>query len=269
MTNTPPKGLIQPQISTQYFDLERRPPSNELRPWVEYYWVIRWDLTGQPAYTQSNLPHAAHHMVINPFGQSGVVGIHTKRFEYTLRGAGQLLGVRFKTATFGCFYPHKLSALNDTYTPVESIFKLDNALCDTDLLTQWVAQNEIDKAVIGIERIVSSATKQVPEGAKLAAAMVKRIEGDFSLCQVQQLAAIYRMSERSVQRLFDQYIGVSPKWVIHRYRIFEALAQLDSNASLSLSQLAVSLGYHDQAHFSRVFKKMVGLTPKAYLAGIT
>ena len=72
------------------------------------------------------------------------------------------------------------------------------------------------------------------------------------------------MNTRALQRLFAKYVGVSPKWVIQRYRLHEAAEQLASGAPISHSELALTLGYSDQAHFTRDFKAMVGTSPAAY-----
>ncbi|MNW05908.1 DNA-binding transcriptional activator FeaR [compost metagenome] len=70
-----------------------------------------------------------------------------------------------------------------------------------------------------------------------------------------------------MQRLFDQYIGVSPKWVIRLYRIQDAAERLDNGTYGELVGLAMDLGYHDQAHFSKDFKNVTGQTPEEYLRG--
>jgi AraC-like DNA-binding protein len=49
--------------------------------------------------------------------------------------------------------------------------------------------------------------------------------------------------------------------VIRRYRMHEAAAQLRSKTPPPLAELAASLGYADQAHFTRDFKSVVGRTP--------
>ena len=67
-----------------------------------------------------------------------------------------------------------------------------------------------------------------------------------------------------LQRLFGRYVGVSPKWVIQRYRLHEAAEQLATGESVSQTELALNLGYSDQAHFIRDFKAIVGVSPAAY-----
>ncbi len=72
------------------------------------------------------------------------------------------------------------------------------------------------------------------------------------------------LSKRTLQRLFNQYVGVSPKWVIKRYRLHEATELLDNGGVVDWPKLALELGYFDQAHFIKDFKSIVGKTPVEY-----
>ncbi len=69
---------------------------------------------------------------------------------------------------------------------------------------------------------------------------------------VDQLAAKACMSVRSLQRLFKEYVGVPPKWVIRRYRLHELVERLHSGKTFDGAKLALDLGYADQAHLGRV-----------------
>jgi transcriptional regulator GlxA family with amidase domain len=83
--------------------------------------------------------------------------------------------------------------------------------------------------------------------------------------RVDQLADLAGTSVRSLQRLFATYVGVSPKAVLARYRLQDAAAAIDDGEVEDLAGLAASLGWFDQAHFSRDFRSVVGMTPSAYL----
>jgi transcriptional regulator GlxA family with amidase domain len=96
----------------------------------------------------------------------------------------------------------------------------------------------------------------------LVAAMIE----DRSLVRVDQVAALGGLGVRSLQRLFAGYVGVSPKAVLARYRLQDAAAAIDAGEVDDLADLAASLGWFDQAHFSRDFRAVVGVPPSAYRA---
>jgi len=91
-------------------------------------------------------------------------------------------------------------------------------------------------------------------------ALVQTIAERRDIVRVEQVASA--LNVRALQRLFREYVGVSPKWVIQRYRLFEAAERLAAGADGA--EVAQSLGYFDQAHFIRDFKAMVGQSPGAY-----
>ena len=72
---------------------------------------------------------------------------------------------------------------------------------------------------------------------------------------------------RQLQRLFKEYVGVSPKWVIQRYRLFDAAERIAAGTIVKGADLALELGYADQAHFIRDFKT-VGRSPADYARSI-
>jgi AraC-like DNA-binding protein len=52
--------------------------------------------------------------------------------------------------------------------------------------------------------------------------IVQAIASDRSLTRVEMLAPRFSIGLRQLQRVFRAYVGVSPKWVIQRYRLIEA-----------------------------------------------
>jgi AraC-like DNA-binding protein len=61
---------------------------------------------------------------------------------------------------------------------------------------------------------------------------------------------------------------VTPKWVICRFRLHEALAQLEKSGNdkdrIDWVSFALDLGYFDQSHFIKDFTGMVGCSPQEY-----
>jgi AraC-like DNA-binding protein len=76
------------------------------------------------------------------------------------------------------------------------------------------------------------------------------------------------LTERRLQRLFADYVGVSPKWVMRRARLHEAALRVEADgpASVNWAVLAADLGYADQAHLARDFTATLGVSPSRYAA---
>ena len=80
---------------------------------------------------------------------------------------------------------------------------------------------------------------------------------------LEDMAAEASLSPSHFARLFKQTIGQSPYQFLMTYRIEQAKRMLDKPNALAID-IALHCGFSDQAHFSRTFKKIEGITPKQY-----
>jgi AraC-like DNA-binding protein len=94
--------------------------------------------------------------------------------------------------------------------------------------------------------------------------LLARIAQDTAIVSVEDVLTLSGLNKRGLQRLFQKYVGISPKWVIQRYRLHEAIAQVQAGKALSWTALALELGYFDQAHLVRDFRQLVGMAPGLY-----
>jgi AraC family transcriptional regulator len=80
---------------------------------------------------------------------------------------------------------------------------------------------------------------------------------------VAELAALVNLSPHYFSMLFRRALGVPPHQYVLQERIAEA-CRLLAAGQMTLSELASSLGFADQSHFSRAFRKITGMTPRMY-----
>jgi AraC-like DNA-binding protein len=122
------------------------------------------------------------------------------------------------------------------------------------------------EAAAGLLRGARPAEDPVAEQVAALAALITR---DRGLYRVAQLAEVSGLTERRLQRMFADYVGVSPKWVMRRARLHEAAlrAEASGHAAVNWAALAADLGYADQAHLTRDFTATIGVPPARYAAG--
>ena len=76
-------------------------------------------------------------------------------------------------------------------------------------------------------------------------------------------STIIPSSYKTLSRLFQEVIGISPKEYVQIKRINQSLALFASTKDIKSQDLADQLGYYDSAHFINEFKKYTGKTPKS------
>ncbi|WP_412495789.1 helix-turn-helix domain-containing protein [Shewanella chilikensis] len=69
---------------------------------------------------------------------------------------------------------------------------------------------------------------------------------------------------RQIERHFQSWMGMTPKYYQRVIRVKEALEQLQLAPSTSLAELAADFGFADQAHMTREFRTLANITPKHY-----
>ncbi|GLX66469.1 helix-turn-helix domain-containing protein [Paenibacillus glycanilyticus] len=71
------------------------------------------------------------------------------------------------------------------------------------------------------------------------------------------------VSSSYLSTLFKQELGVNFLDYVHQYRIGKAKALLQAS-DLKIHSVAKEVGYYDEAHFTKTFKKWTGILPSQY-----
>lgn len=256
-----PSGLLNNRNQGDRFKLDLLSPSADLEQYVEHYWIVKWDLRGQDPYVSENLPHPSVHLTVEP-DRTVITGVVKQKFTRTLTGHGVVFGIKFYP---GAFYPFAQEAVNrftGRIVPAEHVFGADAAAL-ADEIRSLAAEDEAGMAARA-ECFLRMRLPDRDHNVELIRAVIERIRNDRSIISVETAAAEFHLTVRMLQRLFSKYVGVSPKWVIRRYRLLEVADQLAEGPPASWPRLAAELGYFDQSHFIKDFKSIVGLSPDEY-----
>lgn len=253
-----PSGLLRLSPERSRTRHERYLPSDDLAGYVEHYWTVAWDFRGEEPYRVETLPYPSVHVLVEP-GSARVGGVNRGKFVAMLEDEGWVFGIKFLPGAFRPFFGAPISRLTDRAVPIRRIFgaagekyaRAVRAAPDTDA--------RIDLA----EAFLRVRLPEPDSNVALAVRTVALIRADRRIVKVDDLVDRVRMTKRGLQRLFNRYVGVSPKWVIQRFRLHDATDQLAARV-VDGTRLALELGYADQAHFIRHFRASVGLAPGAY-----
>lgn len=258
-----PKGVVAPNQARKMFRMERYLPAPSLAAnldrFLDHFWIVEWDLGTQPPYVQRTLPYPCVHLVFDS-ARSGIWGVPTGAFDYELKGAGKVCGLRFRPGAFRAILGRPLQSIADRVLDLSEVFPWDGAAA-----TRTVLDCADDAAMMAAATRLLAPHLPAPDPqVERIAAILRAAETTPGLTQVEQLAEKSGIGVRSLQQLFGDYVGVSPKWVIRRFRLHEAADRLAHGIDPDLAALAQELGYYDQAHFSADFRKLVGESPAHY-----
>lgn len=257
--------LVDPADRTWRIDRHAVPA--DLGDLARRFWIPVWDVPAGAESRQQVLQYPVCLLVVAPHYArfSGVVsGLGTT----TLTGRGWAVGLMLQPAA--------------------------GALLTGDPVHRWTDRAEDLTTVLGEpgERLVTrvrevmAATPDDPEAQRTAMdafadllrthlpvddegllvnRLVAAVEDDPDLLRVEQLCERFGIAERALQRLLRRRTGLSPKWLIQRRRLQEAADRL-RDGEVSLADVAAQLGYADQPHLTRDFRRVTGLTPGQFAA---
>lgn len=171
--------------------------------------------------------------------------------------------MKFRPGGFYPFINQPISTLTDGMMTFVDAFGVDPRALERTVLQQATPEAMIPL----VEQALRPALPTIDPLVDEINRVIDHIIADPTITRVNQLLPFTpNWSKRHLQRLFSRYVGVSPKWVIQRYRLQEAADRLHHSTNINLADMAIELGYFDQAHFIKNFKAIVGVTPTQYLA---
>ncbi|WP_182881856.1 helix-turn-helix domain-containing protein [Microbispora sp. H10949] len=256
LVETRQRGWVDPYAGLDAFDFVRQAPSPGIAPYVDHFWVVTWTGLAEP-YEQRIVSHPTVNMTIaRDFRR--IAGVIRGGFSYTMQGSGRVLGTRFRPGGFRPFLGGPVSRLTGRFVEISEMYGAAGAT----LVEQVLAEPDAQAAIALVEAFLLSLEPDQDPLSEEVAALTAMVENDVSVTRVDELAARSGRSVRSLQRLFRDYVGIGPKWVIRRFRLHEAAERVYQG--LDLATLAAELGYTDQAHLTRDFTAAVGIPPAAY-----
>lgn len=258
------RGVVGRAASTSSFDLDRWAPSAHAGRFVEHFWSVSWDLRGREPLSSTVITFPSMH-ITHEWGGDGprhgfalpntlVHGVVERVFRTTISARGAVVGARFRPGGFAARFGRDAADLTGRIQPVDArLFGAPLHLEDT-----------IESASAGLDDAIAAHTGERDATYESLTALVERIRDDDRLHRVEQVMDLSPWSTRTTQRVFRRYVGVPVKWVLCRYRLQQAALEIESTPSVDFADLAVRLGWYDQAHFINDFRSMLGTTPGEY-----
>lgn len=247
-------------------------PAHELSDTIEHYWSVvpvnnedvdlrvevyvdgRADLVFnfQAPYTRIRIGHEPESLK-----HSNVDAQRLYPIVIEQRGDVSIAGVRFCLGGLGVFTDVDLSRITGRTVAVADVFGPPaNDLQESLRKTQGSLERQ--------KELLDSFFTEQRRHDRRRGTFRKALDLLHDQATIPEVARRSGISERTLNRLFDQFLGFAPKTCRRITRFQEALAMLMQDPGISLAEVGVQCGYYDQAHFVKEFRQFTGGVPRGY-----
>jgi AraC-like DNA-binding protein len=244
-------------------------PPEELRDTIKCFWYNSRDV-GELQSSFEVMPDGyaeiifhfgsgcslSHNGVLQPLPSPFMMGLLNQPVVFHTKNRLEIIGIRcFPWTVFDllglpsgkdgvCIFEHPIARLQST-------------------LTTLIQANKIDEALALVKQYFLKARSRIAIDSMLFKAGVAMRKANGAM-PVSQVAAAAHATVRTLERNFKQSSGYTVKDVSGLMRFEQVRNHLWLNPDSNIAGLAHELGYSDQSHLSREFKRYSGTTPAAF-----
>jgi AraC-like DNA-binding protein len=254
----------------------QRPPRGELAPFVSLLWSV--DVAGTaPGDRELVLPTGASHVVIRldhplclyatadaeegrTVGMAVVGGARSSAYVRDVSRPSRSVGAQLRPGAAGLLLGAPADLLAERHTPLDAVWgafagELRGRLC---------AEREPARRLDLFEAaLVARLPKVRGIHPAVAHALARFADADAAGDAIGEVVDEVGCSHRRFIALFHGAVGLTPKVYCRVRRLQRALSGVGARP---LAEVAVDAGYSDQAHMSREFRALAGVTPREYRA---
>ncbi len=252
-------------------------PSAILSPYIKNYWAIENCLNYGEEHIQRIVPNGMislsfylsdrpellnHHQRAM---ESSSVNGHCKGFyDLSITGNLNMFSVSFKPEGASMFFDLPMNELFNCIIPARYLIKEEIDRLETDLFDSQTFSDKVRLVeTFLVERFHKKSKSRYEQQIIGSIRLIDKNKGNIG---VESLASEACLSKKQFERIFQEYVGTSPKQFMRVVRFQNALYCRSKNSQLSLTELAYECGFFDQSHLITDFRDLSGKTPKQYFA---
>lgn len=259
--------IFQPKTATfenndTYMEIE---PIEELKPYIRCFWGTRDRIEVKLGAPKIIIPDGCMDIIMDvdyDKGESTAVfcGINDKYFyvhrDEEKKSKAQF-GIRFHMWGVLPLTGVSMKEVKNEYVDVEKYFRnfradIEEAIIDADDIYERI---EISQKYL-LKRL-----RKIKEHHSDVLNSMDFILNKSGSCSIKEIKEYTVLSERTLQRMFNEHIGLSPKKVQSIVRFQNIWRELHFNKKIDLADIAYKYGYSSQGHFINDIKKYCDLTP--------
>lgn len=234
-------------------------PDTRLQPFIYCYWQLKTTATLQEPFNYRVVADGCIDVFFEPDNskESFVMGFCKKFTEFPLENTFNYFGIRFLPTIFPQLFKVNAIHLSNRFENLQAIVPaLSSFISDRLHAGQSAVQvtGLLDQYLLHILR-----QTDFDDDPRLYEAL-NIILKNYGVVDIEKNIDT-GISQRQLRRLFEFYIGDTPKTFSKVVRFQNILRAKPSTQSLRQNKLFFDAGYYDQAHFIKEFKNFYGVTP--------
>ena len=189
-----------------------------------------------------------------------VSGPRSKFFVIDTAGESQTVGVHFKPGGAFPFFKVSPGDLNNESVALDALWGRASSRLRERLLAAATPENMFRELEVCL---LEQLTRPLQRHPAVAFAL-RQLSG--SRCSpVSKVVEQVGFSQRRFIQIFSSEVGLTPKLVCRVNRFQNVVRSVHGQDEVDWTDVALSCGYYDQAHFIHDFQSFAGITPSAYL----
>lgn len=200
-------------------------------------------------------------------GTAVLHGVATGIFQYGRPLGETTIGVRFTPGGFqALFNKEKVSLTPDVVLPADAVIPHISPAWTQELLAEKDDQKILFRLhALFLRRLMDNQPNSIDKLKTIERILTIIEQNNSPEHTVAAIAQACRYSERRLQAIFQEYVGVGIKWMIMRTRHLRALEYAhERHTPIEWARVAHEIGYSSQAHFIADFRAIVGYPPGRY-----
>lgn len=250
---------IQPSVKAGYEKVlyEEFEPPPELRDYIHCYWQLRTNQHLESPYNYRVVSDGCIDVFFNlkSTSESFVMGFCNKFTEFSIGNEFDYAGIRFYPSIFPQLFDVSAKTLSNKDQALESILPKLAELISTQIQENFALS--IPTLDTYLMSIVDQKTTPVDNRFQGAFFEILKKKGNIETERELDIG----LSPRQLRRLFNYYVGTTPKSFCQVVRFQYILNAKPSSQSLKENKIYFDVGFYDQAHFIKTFTKFYGVTP--------
>lgn len=249
-----PRGHLNPDEFDKNIEFHTYLPPKELQDFLEHFWTLSWQNLEEPYLSEQVMHQPFVDLYLSESG-SGIQGTFRNVRTYKAEGSGRIVGARFLPGAFHLLWPGAMADLQEANVPLEDVLPEINGTA--------ILNNDDEKVILQLSEILQQRLSVGDDNLALIGKIIAMTENDDTQT-VHRIAVAFGKSDRWIQQLFQDYVGVGLKWLLQRRKLLAAAQVIRDTPQPDWTAIAYDLGYSSQQHFITDFRKVTGKTPTQY-----